>query len=160
MRANNSKRLTVLSEAEKLALLSLPDFDDFQRAEYFTLIESELSLVLSRRDIPEQIYCLLQISYFKAKQTFFSFSFLDVPPEDIAFVLQRYFPGVTLEPRPVTHYEYYAQCNEIIGLVGFRLWLESDLSLFIDKAAKLARRDVTPMFILTELIAYLNTGKM
>ena len=160
MRANNSKRLTVLSEAEKLALYSLPDFDDFQRAEYFALTESELSLVLRRRDIPEQIYCLLQIAYFKAKQTFFSFSFQDVPPEDIAFVLERYFPGATLETRHVTHYEYYAQRNEIIGLVGYRLWLETDRSLFIDKAAKLARRDVTPTFILTELIAYLNTEKI
>ena len=35
----------------------------------------------------------------------------------------------------------------------YRLWLETDRSLFIDKAAKLARRDVTPTFILTELIA-------
>ncbi len=78
MRANNSKRLTVLSGAEKLALYSLPDFDDFQRAEYFALTESELSLVLRRRDIPEQIYCLLQIGYFKAKQTFFNFLFQDV----------------------------------------------------------------------------------
>jgi hypothetical protein len=35
MRADPSKRLTILSEAEKLALYGLPDFDDFQRAEYF-----------------------------------------------------------------------------------------------------------------------------
>ena len=49
MRANNSKRLTVLSEAEKLALYSLPDFDDFQRAEYFALTESELSLGNSQK---------------------------------------------------------------------------------------------------------------
>ena len=34
MRADGSKRLTVLSEAERLALYGLPDFDDFQRAEF------------------------------------------------------------------------------------------------------------------------------
>ena len=85
MRANNSKRLTVLSEDEKLALYSLPDFDDFQHAEYLALSEDELALVLRRKDLPEQVYCLLQIGYFKAKQTFFRFSLEDVPPEDVAF---------------------------------------------------------------------------
>ena len=44
MRANNSKRLTVLSEAEKLVLYSLPDFDDFQRAEYFAALLQKIAL--------------------------------------------------------------------------------------------------------------------
>ena len=89
MRANNSRRLTILSEDEKLALYSLPDFDDFQRADYLALSENELALVLRRKDIPNQVYCLLQIGYFKAKQTFFRFSLEDVPQEDVAFALQR-----------------------------------------------------------------------
>lgn len=74
MRSNKSKRLTLLSEAEKLALYSLPDFDDFQRTNFFALCDKELSLVLSRKHISEQVFCLLQIGYFKAKQTFFRFS--------------------------------------------------------------------------------------
>ena len=41
MRADGSKRLTVLSEAERLALYGLPDFDDFQRAEFFALSAGE-----------------------------------------------------------------------------------------------------------------------
>jgi hypothetical protein len=40
MRADSGKRLTVLSEAEKLALYGLPDFDDFQRDEFFALTEA------------------------------------------------------------------------------------------------------------------------
>ncbi len=32
MRGDRNRRLTILSEAEKLALYGLPDFDDFQRA--------------------------------------------------------------------------------------------------------------------------------
>jgi hypothetical protein len=92
-RANNSKRITVLSEAEKHALYDLPDFDDFQRAEYFAMTVAEHTLVFQRHTMLAQIYCLLQISYFKAKQTFFRFSLLDVPPEDITFIMLRYFPG-------------------------------------------------------------------
>jgi hypothetical protein len=91
MRADPSKRLTILSEAEKLALYGLPDFDDFQRAEYFALTDAERALVHQRKGLSEQVYCLLQIGYFKAKQAFFNFSWQEVPPEDMAFILQRYF---------------------------------------------------------------------
>ena len=159
-RANNNKRLTVLSEAEKQALYGLPDFDDFQRAEYCAMTEAEHALVFQRKDVLAQLYCLLQISYFKAKQAFFRFSLPDVPTEDITFIRQRYFSGATLAPRPLSMKEYYIQRNEIAVLFGYRLWLESDRPTLLDKAKQLASRDVTPTFILTELIGFLNTHKI
>lgn len=160
MRANKSKRLTILPEAEKFALYSLPDFDDFQRAEYLAFSENELDLLLKRKAIPEQLYCLLQLGYFKAKQTFFNFTWDDVPPEDITFALQHYFPGATLEPKLVSQYEYYAQRNEIIRLFGYRLWAETDRLPFVELAMQLARRDVTPTYLLIELLAHLETEKI
>ena len=71
MRANKNKRLTVLSEAEKQALYDLPDF---QRAEFFAMTEKEHGIVFQRNGLRSQLYCLLQIGYFKAKQAFFRFS--------------------------------------------------------------------------------------
>lgn len=83
-----------------------------------------------------------------------------MPPEDIAFALEHYFPGVTLEPKPVSQYEYYAQRNEIIRLFGYRLWAETDRLPFVELAMQLTRRDVTPTYILIELLAHLETGKI
>ena len=60
----------------------------------------------------------------------------------------------------MSQYEYYAQRNEIINLFGYRLWSKTDRSIFVDRATQLARRDVTPTFILTELIAHLDRGKI
>ncbi|MFY9225326.1 MAG: Tn3 family transposase [Blastocatellia bacterium] len=160
MHYNNRKRLTVLSETERFALYSLPDFDDFQRAEYFDLSEKELSLMLSRKGLLEQIVCLLQIGYFKAKWTFFRFSLTDISPEDIAFVLQRYFPGATIKSKTVSQYEYYVQRNAIVDLFGYRFWSDIDRNLYVEKASQLARRDVTPSFILTELITHLSIEKI
>src|SRR5919106_871148 len=160
MRADPSKRLTILSEAEKLALYGLPDFDDFQRAEYFALTDTERALVQQRKGLSEQVYCLLQIGYFKAKQAFFNFSWQEVPPEDITFVLQRYFPGTTLTPRPVRESEYYAQRHAIAHLFGFHLWSAAHRPRLLEKAIQLVRRDVTATFILTELIALLNAEKI
>ena len=160
MRANKNKRLTVLSEAEKQALYDLPDFDDFQRAEFFAMTEIEHGIVFQRNGLRAQLYCLLQMGYFKAKQAFFRFSLQDVPEEDITFVMQRYFPGMTVALHPLQMTEYYLQRNVIAEFFGYRLWLESDVTSLLDKATELTRQDVTPTFILTELIVFLNNQKI
>ena len=67
MRGDRNERLTILSEAEKNALYGLPVFDDFQRIEFFAMTDAERCLALQRRGLLKQVYCLLQIGYFKAK---------------------------------------------------------------------------------------------
>lgn len=158
--ADASHRLTLLSEAEKQALYELPDFDDFQRAEYFSLTPEELTLVHQRKGLVEQVYCLLQIGYFKAKQAFFQFSLQEVPPEDIAFVLQRYFPRHVLKLRTVRNNECYAQRYAITQLFGYRPWKASDRLPLTEKITQLARRDCLPAFLLAELIIFLNNEKI
>jgi|SRR5665213_81435 len=155
MRGDRSRRLTILSAAEKLALYGRPDFDDFQRAEFFAMTNAERSLALRRNGLEAQVYCLLQIGYFKAKQAFFRFSLKDVPPEDIAFLMQRYFPGRTLVAQRLSDNEYYAPRKEIAALFGYRLWSDGDLPVLLEKATLLARTDVTPAFLLTELMSFL-----
>jgi len=155
MRGDRSERLTILSEAEKLALYGLPDFDDFQRIEFFAMTDAERYLALRRNGLLAQVYCLLQTGYFKAKQAFFRFSLKDVPPEDIAFLLQRYFPGQAPSMQPLSAKEYYAQRKEIAALFGYRLWADTDLPTLLNQAALLARVDVTPAFLLAELMTFL-----
>ena len=48
MRNNPGKRLTILSDAEKVALYGLPDFDDFQRIEFLAMTDAERTLALRR----------------------------------------------------------------------------------------------------------------
>ena len=65
MRGDKNERLTILSDAEKTALYGIPHFDDFQRIEFFALTDAELTLALGRKSFLAQVYCLLQIGYFK-----------------------------------------------------------------------------------------------
>lgn len=83
-----SERLTVLSNAVHEALYGLPDFNDAQRLEYLALSETELAFASSRPGLHAQIYCVLQIGYFKAKHAFFRFDWNEVE-DDCAFVLSR-----------------------------------------------------------------------
>ena len=159
MTNNKNERLTVLSPAEQDALYGLPDFDDAQRLEYLALSEPQLALASGRTGLHYQAWCILQIGYFKAKQTFFRFTWEEVP-DDLAFVLIRYFPGQTFEPQPVSTREHYAQRALIAQLFGYRLWTSDFLDHLVQQATQIARRDVTPSFIVTELIAYLNEYKV
>ena len=77
--ANKSERLAVLSNAEQFALYGLPDFDDGQRLDYLSLSEAELALACSRPGLHAQVYCALQIGYFKAKHAFFRFTWAEEP---------------------------------------------------------------------------------
>ena len=160
MRADSSKRLTIFTEAEKLALYGLPDFDDFQRAEFFAFSEEELALADRRRGDFERLHCLLQLGYFKAKHAFFDLTTDIVPAEDIGFVAERYFPDIGVALRPLRSSELYAQRAEIARLFGFGLWSEGDRPALVEAATELARRDVTPSFLGLELLAVLRDRKI
>jgi len=154
-----NKLLTVLPAAEQFALYGLPDFDDGQRLAFLSLSEQELALACNRPGLHAQAYCALQIGYFKAKHAFFHFTWDDAA-DDVAFVLTRYFDSPGFEPYAITKHEYYAQRTLIAELFGYRLWSVDCLPSLAQQAAHIVRRDVTPGFIVAELIAHLNEHKI
>ena len=154
-----NKLLSVLSDAEQEALYGLPDFDDAQRLEYLALTEAELALASSRAGLHAQVYCLLQIGYFKAKHAFFRFDWSEVE-DDCAFVLSRYFQGETFESKPITKHEHYTQREGVADLFGYRLWAADFLPQLGQQATQTVRRDVTPGFVAAELIVWLNKHKI
>lgn len=154
-----SERLNILSGQEQFALYGLPDFDDSQRMEYLIFTEQEMALAFAQRSVHAQVHCALQIGYFKAKQAFFQFSWDEVK-DDCAFILTRYFNDLAFVPVPITKHEYYAQRGLIVDLFGYRLWAADFLPALVERATQVVSRDVTPSFILVELIAYLNDQKI
>ncbi len=140
-------------------MYGLPDFDDAQQLEFLTMDESELALACSRRGLHAQIYCILQIAYFKAKHLFFRFGWKDVK-DDCDFILRRYFGGASLPDEFPTKHERYAQREKICALYGYRPWSSALSSQLEEQAIHIVRRDVTPGFIATELIIWLNAHKI
>jgi len=157
--AMKNKLLTVLSDAEQFALYGLPDFDDRQRLTYLSLSGPELALASSRPGLHAQVWCTLQIGYFKAKHAFFRFPWDDAQ-EDCTFVLVRYFKDQLFHGQTITKHEHYVQRTMIAELFGYRLWSVDFLTQLAQQAAQIVRRDVTPGFIVAELIAWLNEHKI
>ena len=156
---NKNKLLSVLSDAEQEALYGLPDFDDAQRLEYLALTETELALASSRPGLHAQVYCLLQIGYFKAKHAFFRFDWSEVE-DDCAFVLSRHFHSEVFERKPITKHEHYTQRERVAELFGYQLWAADFLPRLEQQATQTVRRDVTPGFVAAELIVWLNKHKI
>ena len=101
----------------------------------------------------------MQIGYFKAKHAFFRFTWGGIQ-DDSAFVLSRYFNGYTFEPHTITKHEYFAQRALIAELFAYQLWSADFLQQLRRQADQIVRRDVTPGFVVAELIAYLNEHKI
>src|SRR5271156_4431039 len=154
-----NKLLTVLSDAEQFALYGLPDFDDRQRLDYLSLSAAELALASSRPGVHTQVWCALQIGYFKAKHAFFRFTWDDAQ-EDCTFVIARYFRDQLFHGQVITKHEHYVQRTMIAELFGYRLWSADFVTQLVHQAAQIVRRDVTPGFIVTELIVWLNEHKI
>lgn len=119
----------------------------------------ELALANGRPGLGTQVYCALQIGYFKAKHAFFRFTWDDAQA-DCRFVLTRYFNDQLFHAQAISKHEHYAQRAIIAELFGYRLWSADCLAQLARQAAAIVRRDVTPGFIVAELIAYLNEHKI
>ena len=154
-----SKRLSVLSDAEHEALYGLPDFDDGQQLDFLSLSEAEWVLASRRPGRHAQVYCALQIGYFKAKQTFFRFDWPDAE-DDTAFVLSRYFHDEAFAPKSITDHEHYTQRRQITELFGYQPWSSTFLLQLAQQTTQIVRRDVTPGFVAAELIVWLNEHRI
>ena len=155
-----SERLSVLSDLEEFAFYGFPDFDDEQRLTYLVFEDKEWELISKCPSLHAKVTCALQVGYFKAKKSFWSFSLHKVPKEDLDFILSRYFPGKTLSTFCVTKYEYYLQREAICTLFGYKLWSHEG-SLQLKNRAKLSvKRDISPNFIARELLDFLQTQKI
>ena len=156
---SKNKRLTILGEAEQAAFYQSPDFDEQQRLEYLTLTPDEEKLMRGRPHLAAQIHCALQIGYFKAKHLFFHVDWLEAE-EDIAFLLEQYFPNQIFHQETITKHQYYAQCQIIAKHFDYQLWSNEFEPLLLSQSMELLRKDISPQFIALELLTYLRDKKI
>ena len=154
-----NNNIDILSDAEYAALYEMPEFDEEQRVEFLTLTNEELALAITRKTLPYQVSCILQIGYFKAVHLFFSFDWNGIDCNDISFILQQYFSNQILNRQPLSKYEYYTQCNTIANLFGYKYWDNSYENVLLNETPRIYR-DIKPQSISLELLAYFTQNKI
>ena len=157
---NTNKRLSILSELEEFAFYGFPDFDHEQQLTYFKFNDQEYELILKCSSLHTQVYCALQIGYFKAKHMFFRFSLKKAPQQDIQYILVKYFQNQALHNFTITDYEHYVQRKEISQLFGYQLWSKNFLETLTNQAQHYVKIDTAPNFIALELLDFLKNQKI
>ncbi len=155
-----NKRLTIMSEDERYALYGIPDLSESQQHEYLSLTNIEQEIILARSTLSAQIYCALQIGYFKAKHMFFDLEWSNISEEDISFLMEMYFPDKYFLAEPITQYERYTQIKLITKLYGYKLWSKDYTELLYSHIIKSSKKDINISFILAELIHFINSEKI
>ena len=84
----------LLTPIEHRDLYSIPILNDLERQHYFTLKEQEQKILKQFKDGRDAMYFVINLIFFKLKQTFIPFQFNDVQMESL-HVRQRYFPDQT-----------------------------------------------------------------
>ena len=116
-------------------------------------------MIYKRKTLKAQIYCALQVGYFKAKQWFFNFSWKKVPKQDLKFIIQNYFYKKKVNQnniKPITKHEKYAQKIAITQLFNYKLWSKPFISLLQQQISQIIKKDGSPRFIVTELVVFLK----
>jgi hypothetical protein len=158
--SSKNKRISMLSPLEEFAFYGFPDFNSEQRLTYFDFTEQEWDLVLKCPSLHTQVYCALQIGYFKAKNLFFNFSLEKIPQEDVLYILSQYFGNQTLHVFTVTKHEHYLQRAEISRLFGYKIWSTQFLEVLTNQAYQCVKIEISPNFIAKELLGFLQNKKI
>ena len=140
-----AKRLRILDDEEIDALYGCPRFTADERTHYFALSQPEHDLVSSFGRVSVQIFCILQLGYFKAKQRFFAFTFQDVA-DDVQHILARYFPTVQRPTlRPLNKRTILKQRHAILERFQYRLCTATDREHLTIRAQQAARISSKPI---------------
>src|SRR5260370_5035313 len=154
------KRLHILDNEEIEALYGRPCFTVDDRTHVFPPPQSEKDLLASFTHLPIQLYFVLQLGYFKAKQMFFTFTFDDVV-EHVTSLLERYFPATPLpELRTLNKRTILKQRQCILKLFGYRLCTPTDRHDVFLRAQQAARISSKPIYVLRELLHYLTEQRL
>jgi len=154
-------RLFILKDKEVEALYRLPQFTDREKADYFTLEEEEMALLVLFRTVISKIFFILQLGYFKARKKFFGAQ-LVLAQEDLGYLASRYFPQLSLQPREMTVSKptrLQAQAV-ILEITGYRLCKGKIKKAFLEKARAVAAIHTKPIFVIRELFNYLEGHKI
>ena len=159
-RETTPRRLKILGADEIEALYGRPAFTPDERVQYFTVSQPESEVLQEFRSVKSQTYFLLQLGYFKAKHLFFTFDLFEAQ-DDLAYLLEQYFPMATLDDRgPLNKRTRLKQQRLILALLNYRSCDAKARQPLAAKARQVAMVSGKPVYIFRELLHYLEEHRL
>lgn len=150
----NKKRIALLSDTAIDQLFNKPNFNSQDLELFFELSSSEHLLVENYKTIKLKIYFIVQLSYFRATQNFYSFNLHDVPKE-VKYLSNKYFNPIkkAIQYKPDREI-IMAQQNLILKLYNYQDWSSTLIPEVSNHLAELIRYYPNPEISFSELLKY------
>jgi hypothetical protein len=157
---SKTKRLRILTPTEMDDLYLCPEFTEEERIWLFELNESEQKILTFNISNASKVDAIIRLGYFKKKQQFFSFN-LDKVQADVGHVLQRYFDPPVLDKNTIGREAKRKNQQWVLRITGHTLFDQKKHGqILLNKAEKLCRLSVNPVFIFQELLTELTQKKV
>ncbi len=154
------KRLKILSNEELEAIYGRPQFTQEERHSYFSLSQPEKELLEMLRSTKSQVYFILQLGYFKAKNLFFKFDLHEVE-EDFRYVLEQYFNNDKItDLKSIEKHTRLKQQYLILEFFNYRNCNANERQQIFQKARKAAIVCNKPVYIFREIMNYLTDQRI
>jgi len=155
-----TKRLNILTPTEIDDLYARPQLTEDQRIHLFELAREEQKILVSNLSMPAKIDAIIRLGYFKLKQQFFQFNLHEVS-DDVKHVMERYFSSTVLEKYSISYVTKSNNQQWVLRTTGYKLFSQTqDAPILLNKAEKLCRLSVNPIFIFRELLAEIASKKI
>ncbi len=152
----NQQRLIILTQSEIQDYFGIPRLSQEDREYYFNLTDSEHSLIKESWHLNSKLYFILQLGYFKAKRMLFNFDAEEVG-DDIAYINSTFFHHLKENLFKVPSNPIRVNLHKIIyDHFNFRRYDKSVGRELMDVAKRIVRRSAKPVYILRELLGYLD----
>lgn len=116
-------RIQLLSDEEIEAIYAIPVFNNAERDLYFDLNETEKLLSKKYRTVKAQIYFILMLGYFKAKQQLYKPDLLKDNLKDTQYILEKHFStSPSLSSGEVDKKTYSKIKSDILIAFGYNDW--------------------------------------
>lgn len=156
----SAHRLAILTGEEIDDLYGLPRFTDADRTTYFELDAAEHAAVEACRG-QIRMHMVLQLGYFKAKRQFFFDAEFPAIREDVAHIIRRHLPGLSIKafrsPSGPTQVDLQEQ---ILKLFDYRPCNRTIKGQLKDRIQHLALRSTQPRYLLREAFQYLDKERV
>lgn len=157
---SKTKRLKILTSAEIEDLYAQPQLTEEERIGIFELNQKEQAILSSNISMASKVDAIIRLGYFKQKQQFFQFNLHDMP-DDVNHVVERYFSPSLLDKYTISHVTKINNQKWILQITGYKPFDHTQhLPFLFEKAKKLCRLSVNPVFIFRELLTEITQKKI
>lgn len=152
------KNIKLLTKKEISERYDIPDFNDQEREYYFSLSTDEVKLLNNFTTVKTQVYFILALGYFKAKQLFFKIRF-EVLQDDVKYVFRRYLKGVCPASGTISFEKRKEQQQIILSYLNYSSCEQSEVDV-MNQFLRVVRSHSKPRSAVREIMQYCDSNNI